>query len=88
MQTVFVWGPAIFLVLFGFIDVYKRIKSRCSDIPWSLLNVSKSLLIVILIALSITDLVLLFNARSNSENFKIYDVQIVTSAVKITTFVS
>lgn len=85
MQTTFVWIPAIFLAFFSLFDVYFRSKSRYSDIPWSLLNVSKTLLIVILIALSITDLVFLLNARSSQP---IFDVQIVTSAVKIAMFVS
>jgi hypothetical protein len=86
MQTTFVWGPAIFLAFFALFDIYLRFKSRYSDIPWSLLNISKYLLIIILFALSITDLVIMLNARSNGEI--IYDVQVVTSSVKIATFVS
>lgn len=86
MQTTFIWGPAIFLAFFTLFDIYFRLKSRYSDIPWSILNISKNLLIVILIALSITDLVVMLNARGNGE--VIHDVQVVSSAVKIATFVS
>lgn len=86
MQTVLVWGPAIFLAFFAIFDVYQRHQSRYSDIPWSILNISKLLLVIALIALSITDLVMMFNAKSN--NLIIYDVQIATTGVKIATFVS
>lgn len=87
MQTALVWGPAVFLALFALLDLYRRRDSRYSDIPWSFINMSKTLLVVILIALSITDLVLLLNAKSN-EIQTIYNVQVVTSSVKIAMFVS
>lgn len=87
MNIGFIWGPCIFLGFFALFDVYFRSKSRCSDIPWSFLNLSKMLLVILLIALSITDLIFMLDARGSDET-TIYNVQIVSVSLKIATFVS
>jgi orotate phosphoribosyltransferase-like protein len=85
MQTALIWGPAIFLAFFAIFDVWQRSQSRQSDIPWSIFNIGKLLGALALIALSIVDLVMMFDAKSN--DLVIYDVQIATAGVKIGTFV-
>jgi ATP-binding cassette, subfamily C (CFTR/MRP), member 1 len=86
-QTVLVWTPCFFIALFALLDVYIRNKSRYSDIPWSFLNVSKTLLIVLLICLSFADLSMMLSEK-NDGDVDIYDVQIVSISIKATTFVS
>lgn len=82
MNIGFIWGPCIFLAFFSLFDVYFRSKSRYSDIPWSFLNLSKMLLVILLIALSIIDLVVMLGTTAVT----IYNVQIVSVSMKIATF--
>lgn len=86
-QTVLIWVPCGFLWLFSLIDVYKRNKSRYSDIPWGFLNLTKSLVLFLLICLSFYDLAMMLSMRGQG-NYAIYDVQIVSISAKIATFVS
>jgi ATP-binding cassette subfamily C (CFTR/MRP) protein 1 len=83
MNIALIWAPCLLLALFSLVDVHFRRKSRYADIPWSFLNVSKTLVIALLIVLSTTDLVMMLNTKST-----VYSVQIVTTAVKIVAFVS
>lgn len=84
-QTILIWVPCLFLWLFSGLDIMWRMKSRYSDIPWSFINLSKFLIIILLVALSITDLVILL---SMVENEDVFPVQFVTIGIKIATFVS
>lgn len=86
-QTALIWVPCAFVALFAILDVYVRSKSRYSDIPWSFLNVSKSLVLVSLICLTFIDLSMMLSVRSD-DAVDIYNVQIVSVSVKAGTFVS
>ena len=86
-QTVLIWAPCAFLALFAPLDVYFRSKSRYSDIPWSFINISKSLALVSLICLSFIDLSMMLSVRSEGE-IDIYEVQIVSVGIKAAAFVS
>lgn len=79
--------PCAFLAVFTLLDVYCRSQSRYSDIPWSILNVSKSLVLLLLISLSFYDLAMMLSVRSEA-GIDIYDVQIVSVSVKAGSFVS
>lgn len=79
--------PCAFLALFTLLDVYRRSNSRYSDIPWGLLNLSKSLVLLLLICLTFYDLSMMLSVRSEGE-IDIYDVQIVSASIKAATFVS
>jgi hypothetical protein len=85
MNVALIWGPCIFLGFFSLFDVCMRNRSRYGDIPWSFLNISKALVVIALIGLSVADLVIMLMA---GEETTIYNVQIVSVAVKIVTFVS
>jgi len=84
-QTILIWVPCLFVWVFSGLDIMWRLKSRYSDIPWSFINISKFLLIILLIALSITDLVILISMMENED---VFPVQFVTIGIKIATFVS
>ncbi|XP_049277103.1 multidrug resistance-associated protein 1 isoform X3 [Anopheles funestus] len=56
-QTVLVWAPCAFLWLFSFLELFYLRKSANKDVPWSIVNVSKLLIIVSLIVLTVVDLV-------------------------------
>jgi hypothetical protein len=86
-QTALIWAPCAFLALFTLLDVYLRSKSRYSNIPWSLLNLSKSLALLLLISLTFYDLAMMLSVRSEPD-IDIYDVQVVSVSVKAGTFVS
>jgi len=86
-QTALIWVPCGFVWLFALMDFYRRQSSRYGDIPWSLLNLSKSLILFLLICLQFTDLAMMLDARG-SDIAVIYDVQIVSVSVKAATFVS
>lgn len=88
-NTVLIWAPCLFVALFALLDVYSRSRSRYSDIPWSILNLSKSLVLLLLICLTFVDLSILLSSRSDTSNdIEIYNVQIVSVAIKAATFVS
>lgn len=86
-QTVLIWVPCGFLILFSPLDLYLRSKSRFSDIPLSLLYVLKSIVLFLLICLTFADLAMLLNWRSGDE-VAIYTVQIVAVGIKAFAFVS
>ncbi|CRL02864.1 CLUMA_CG015851, isoform A [Clunio marinus] len=81
-QTVLVWTPCGFLWLFSLLDLMRRRNSRYRDIPWSFLNVTKSITLFLLICVMFFDMSMLFSVRQEEP---IYDVQIVSIFVKIAT---
>lgn len=83
-QTVLVWTPCLFLFVFTLLDISRRQKSRNSDIPWSLLNITKFIVVVALLSLSFIELTMLL---SEEEEGKIYTVQYVSLGVKILAFI-
>lgn len=75
----------MFLWIFAMLDVYKRLNSRYSDIPWSFLNISKAIILFVLISLVCIDLAMLLTVDDGTS---VYEVQYVTIAMKLSTFVS
>jgi len=55
-QTVLVYLPSALLLLLTPLELYFTKKSRSRDVPWSLLNATRSILTVALIILPILDL--------------------------------
>lgn len=86
-QTILVWVPCAFLLLFSPFDLYFRFNGRYADIPWSFLNISKFITIVLLFCLSIIDLGMMLGLR-NEDDIEIFDSQIVSVSVKAAIFVS
>ena len=62
--------------------------SRCSGVPWTLLNVSKLVLTSVLAALPTIDLIwlLVFNGRAEEEDEEVTPAVMVASAVRILTY--
>lgn len=79
--------PCLFLWTFASLEVYYILNSKKRNIPWNWLNITKLLLTIVLILLSFTDLVTNL-AYSESEQFKVYNVDIYTPVIKILSFVS
>jgi hypothetical protein len=84
-QTTLVYVPCAILWLFAPLEVYKLKRSRYSDIPWSMLNTAKTLILFLLIALTFVDLSMGIYSR---ESQGLFPVHIVTPIVKIVSFVS
>lgn len=89
-QTVLIWVPCLFLILFAPLDLYFRSRSRYSDIPLSLLFVLKSIASFLLICLTFADMAMMLNWRFGDEasGVTIYNVQFVSVGVKAFSFVS
>lgn len=60
-QSVLSWIPSIFLLSFSTLEVGNIKKSRYWNIPWSIYNVTKLAALIVLFALSITDLMMAVN---------------------------
>ncbi|KAG5675829.1 hypothetical protein PVAND_005699 [Polypedilum vanderplanki] len=80
-QTVLIWVPCFFLWIFSPLDIMWRLKSRYSDIPWSFLNVTKFIILLLLISLCLTNLIVLIDIE------EIFPVQFVSAGIQIITFI-
>jgi ATP-binding cassette, subfamily C (CFTR/MRP), member 1 len=83
--TTLVYAPCGFLWLFSLLDYSRRKRSRYSDIPWSLLNVSRAIALFLLISIVCVEVSVLVSVR---EEINIFDAQFVAVGIKIATFVS
>ncbi|XP_050076524.1 multidrug resistance-associated protein 1 isoform X3 [Anopheles maculipalpis] len=81
-QTVLVWAPCAFLWLFSFLELFYLRKSANKDVPWSVVNVSKLLIVGSLIVLTIVDLVKAISTDGISAPVYYY-----TPVIKLATFV-
>ncbi|CAK9795197.1 Multidrug resistance-associated protein 1 [Anthophora quadrimaculata] len=82
-KTVLVWAPCAFLWLFCGIEIYYVLNSKRKNIPYTWLFISKQVLTVVLILLSIIDL---GKAIHNSTDHEVYNVDYYTPIIKIVTF--
>lgn len=88
-NSVLIWAPCAFLWIFSLPEFYRIQKSRYSNIPASFLNITKLIIMILLILLSTIDLVFMILHRMNEDaEENIYDVQFVSTGIKIVTFVS
>lgn len=85
-KTVLVWTPSAFLWAFTVLELFYMKNNLSRNIPWSILNILKQLVNLLLIVLSAVDLGFAVSRRNNDED--IFDVDIVTPVVKMLTFVS
>ncbi|KAL1498078.1 hypothetical protein ABEB36_008934 [Hypothenemus hampei] len=82
-KTVLVWIPCIFLWCFTGLEVFYITNSSKRDIPWNLLNCTKSALISVLCILMLNDFATSF--KSNLEG-GVPSVDIYTPLIKLVTF--
>lgn len=85
-QTILVWVPCAFLLIFSPFNLYYRFNSRYADIPWTLLNISKFFFLALLIILTFIDLGMMLGLR-NDDGIYIYASQIVSVSVKAVIFI-
>lgn len=85
-ETVLVWVPCAFIWIFATLEVFYMRKSFSRNIPWSILNILKLIVNLLLIVLAFVDLVVAIYMWSSGK--QIYAVHIVTPIIKIFTFVS
>lgn len=83
-QTALAWAPCVLLFVLAPFDLYFATINKYSNIPWNWLNVSRLILSLCLAVLMVAD-VIVASTWSSSD---LYDVHIVTPAVKLLTFVS
>lgn len=85
LQTALAWTPCVFLFVAAPFDLHNSYTSKYSDIPWGPLNIFRILVNLVLIAFSVSDLVVSSLLEGDQQH---YDVHYVTPAVRLLTFVS
>ncbi|XP_076389766.1 multidrug-Resistance like Protein 1 isoform X2 [Megachile rotundata] len=83
-KTVLVWAPCAFLWLFSATEVYYFLNSKRKNIPYTWLFITKQVLMLTLILLSIIDI---GNAIHRSNYEQVYNVDYYTPFIKIVTFI-
>lgn len=84
LQTALVWAPFGFLLLFSPLDIYFARTSKYSNIPWGFHNISRVLLVVLLVAHAVADVAV--GATWHSE-IHLAPVHWVTPAIRLVMFV-
>lgn len=85
METVLVWAPFGFLLLFAPLDIYYAATSKYSKISWGFHNGCRMLFIVLLVAHSVADLAVGATWHDEKEMFTVHWV---TPIIRIVMFVS
>ncbi|XP_058815258.1 multidrug resistance-associated protein 1 isoform X5 [Topomyia yanbarensis] len=80
-QTVLVWAPCAFLWVFSLIELYYLRNSRNRNVPWSVINVSKLVVISVLLVLTLVDLI-----KAISTEGEVAPVYFYTPTIKIASF--
>jgi ATP-binding cassette subfamily C (CFTR/MRP) protein 1 len=81
-QTVLAWFPHLFLWIFCGVDVHYIKTSRYRDIQWNSFNISKIVIIVILVCLALFELIV----NVVADSFLVVDV--LNPIIKIISYVS
>ncbi|XP_057325981.1 multidrug resistance-associated protein 1 isoform X3 [Microplitis mediator] len=82
-KSVLVWAPCIFLWVFSLLETYYLINSKRKNIPYTWKFISKGVLTIVLIVLSVVDLAV---AIHNSNYTTVFNVDYYTPFIKIITF--
>lgn len=83
-KTVLVWVPCLFLWFMSFFEGYYILKSKERNIPWNILNISKSIITILLIVITFVDLGVTVHGSSNGE--QVHEVDYYSPIIKILTF--
>ncbi|ETN62869.1 multidrug resistance-associated protein 1 [Anopheles darlingi] len=75
-RVILQWTPCLFLFVFSVYDIFKITESRYRDIPWNWFNLSKMLVIFLLMCMCWIDLGMVVSYK---EEQKLSDVQILTA---------
>lgn len=74
----------MFLWLFTPLEIFYIKSSKYANIPWSVLNISRIIITILLGVITLSDLIMAIVREGDGA----YDVHIVTPAVKLISFVS
>ncbi|XP_014486459.1 PREDICTED: multidrug resistance-associated protein 1 isoform X2 [Dinoponera quadriceps] len=83
-KTILVWVPCAFLWVFSSMEVYYILHSKRRNVPYTWLFITKQVLTIALILLSIVDLGMAIHESSSSE---VSSVEYYTPFIKIITFI-
>lgn len=88
-KTVLIWIPCLFLWTFASLEVFYILHSKKRDIPWNWLNVLKLVGTGALFMLTVVDLgaYIYQSTSSDDESATLYNVDIYSPIIKMTTFV-
>ncbi|XP_059352167.1 multidrug resistance-associated protein 1-like isoform X3 [Daphnia carinata] len=86
-QTVLYWIPCGFIWLFAPYETYQILYSNTRYIPWSFINISKMVINLLLIILSIISIIYAVIQSNNGVELYTNDVYYVTPAILAATFV-
>ncbi|XP_046653460.1 multidrug resistance-associated protein 1-like isoform X4 [Daphnia pulicaria] len=86
-QTVLYWIPCGFIWLLAPYETYQILYSNARYIPWSIFNISKMIINLLLIILSIISIIYAVIQSNNDVQLYTYDVYYVTPAILAATFV-
>lgn len=81
-KTILVWLPCAFLWIFSGVELHFARSSRYKNIGWNAFNISKFVILGLLIILTLADLIVLLVIKD------LYIVDIINPILKILTFVS
>ncbi|GAB1859186.1 Multidrug resistance-associated protein 1 isoform X7 [Camponotus japonicus] len=80
-KTILIWVPCIFLWVFSVMEAYYLINSKRRNVPYTWLFISKQVLTIALILLSVIEIILVMQASED------YSVEYYTPFIKIVTFI-
>ncbi|XP_049281512.1 multidrug resistance-associated protein 1-like isoform X1 [Anopheles funestus] len=83
-RVILQWVPCLFLFVFSVYDILKITESRYRDIPWNWYNLSKMLVIFLLMCMSWIDLGMVVSYQDEQG---LYDVQILTAVFNALTYI-
>uniref|UniRef100_A0A336MEP5 ABC-type glutathione-S-conjugate transporter n=1 Tax=Culicoides sonorensis TaxID=179676 RepID=A0A336MEP5_CULSO len=86
-QTVLIWAPCAFLWIMLPLEIFYMKNSPTKDIPFSFWNLSKIILNVAIVILTVVDLGLAIKYKSNDDPQIIFPVHFYTPIIKIVTFI-
>uniref|UniRef100_A0A182J6S8 ABC-type glutathione-S-conjugate transporter n=1 Tax=Anopheles atroparvus TaxID=41427 RepID=A0A182J6S8_ANOAO len=75
-RVILQWVPCVFLFVFSMYDIYKITESKYRDIPWNWYNLSKMLVIFLLMCMCWIDLGMVLSYQDEQG---LFDVQILTA---------
>ncbi|XP_011264384.1 multidrug resistance-associated protein 1 isoform X2 [Camponotus floridanus] len=80
-KTILIWVPCIFLWVFSVMEAYYLINSKRRNVPYTWLFISKQVLTIALILLSVIEIILV------TQESNVYRVDYYTPSIKIVTFI-
>ncbi|XP_031350249.1 multidrug resistance-associated protein 1 isoform X4 [Photinus pyralis] len=84
-KTVLVWVPCVFLWTFSSLEVYYILNSQNRKIPWNFLNITKFLITLVLVIVSVVDFGVAVH-YAKDEQYSIHKVDVYSPIIRILTY--